>query len=163
MFMRLAFLVLVIAFSALNSGCSTLADARAGKGTGTARVFDASADAVWTEMPAVVKDVGLDLAGENRQQGYLLAQRGITPFSYGENVAIFIDEVAKTSRTRVEIVSKKAMATNVFAPDWGDEILDKLAKKLKPTGTPGIAAVTTPERLPGSERKAGCSTGYDRK
>ena len=35
------------------------------------------------------------------------------------------------ARTRVEIVSKKAMETNIFAPDWAQEILDKLGQKLR--------------------------------
>jgi hypothetical protein len=64
-------------------------------------------------------------------EGYILAQRGITAFSYGENVAIFVESVNGVTRTRVEVVSKKAMATNVFAPDWSKEILDKLDEKLK--------------------------------
>jgi hypothetical protein len=29
------------------------------------------------------------------------------------------------------VVSKKSMATNIFAPDWSKEILDKLAVKLR--------------------------------
>ena len=61
----------------------------------------------------------------------MLAQRGITAFSYGENVAIFVEPVGGQVRTRVEIVSKKAMQTNIFAPDWSVEILDKLGEKLR--------------------------------
>ena len=122
---------IVIAANSFVSGCSTLADARSGKGTGVSREYQASVDAVWKVMPAVLSELSLPLVGENKQEGYILAQRGITAFSYGENVAIFVESVNGVTKTRVEVVSKKAMATNVFAPDWGKEILDKLGEKLK--------------------------------
>lgn len=60
----------------------------------------------------------------------ILVQRGITALSYGENVAIFVD-AQSANRTRVEIVSKKAMATTIFAPDRAPEVLDKLGQKLR--------------------------------
>lgn len=87
-------------------------------------------DKVWGVIPSVLSDLKLPLVTENRADGTILAQRGITPFSYGENVAIFVESVDAT-KTRVEVVSKKAMATNVFAPDWNAEIVDKLGEKLR--------------------------------
>ena len=61
----------------------------------------------------------------------MLAQRGVTLMSYGENVAIFVESVNGVTKTRVEVVSKKSMATNIFAPNWSKEILDKLALKMQ--------------------------------
>lgn len=55
----------------------------------------------------------------------MLAQRGMTLLSYGENVAIFV-EPAGRNQTKVEVVSKRAMAANIFAPDWAPELLQKL-------------------------------------
>jgi hypothetical protein len=46
-------------------------------------------------------------------------------------VAIFVESAGGATKTRVEVVSKKAMATNVFATDWSKDILDKLEQKLK--------------------------------
>jgi hypothetical protein len=125
-------LPLFILFSAalLVSGCSNLADARAAKGTGLAREYSATIDATWKAVPQVLQDISLPLVTENRQQGYILAQRGLSAFSYGENVAIFIDSVAGSVKTKVEVVSMKALATNILAPDWSKEILDALEKKL---------------------------------
>ena len=130
----LRIVVAVIAALAMLSfapGCATLADAQAAKGTGTSREYAASMDKVWSAIPTVLSELRLPLVSENRAEGTMLAQRGVTPFSYGENVAIFVEPVAGSTRTRVEIVSKKAMATNVFAPDWSNEILDKLGDKLR--------------------------------
>jgi uncharacterized protein YceK len=119
-----------IAAVTLMSGCSTLADARSAKGTGQSREYHESIDVVWKTVPAALAELSLPLVSENRQDGYILAQRGITAFSYGENVAIFIEPVNGIAQTRVEIVCKRAMSTNIFAPDWGKEILDKLSEKL---------------------------------
>lgn len=116
---------------ALATGCTTLADARAAKGSGPSREYAASMDKVWNTIPAVLKELELPLVSQNRAEGTVLAQRGITAFSYGENVAIFVEPVGGQVRTRVEIVSKKAMQTNIFAPDWSVEILDKLGEKLR--------------------------------
>ena len=124
-------IITAFAVFSFTSGCATLADAQAAKGTGTSREYAASTDKVWSAIPAVLSELRLPLVSQNRAEGTMLAQRGVTPFSYGENVAIFVEPVAGSTRTRVEIVSKKAMATNVFAPDWSNEILDKLQEKLR--------------------------------
>jgi uncharacterized protein YceK len=124
---------IALAAAAIMSGCSTLADARSAKGTGLAREYAASVDEVWKAMPAVLAELSLPLVGDNKAEGYILAQRGVTAFSYGENVAIFVESVGGVTRTRVEVVSKKSMSTNIFAPDWSKEILDKLGEKLKKT------------------------------
>lgn len=128
--MRLFFSGLILASSAFVSGCSTLADAKAARGTGESRVYSAKSDKVWSTMPAAVKAAGLDYVADNKAEGYALAQRGISAFSYGENVAIFIDGQLN-DQTKVEIVSKKAMSTNIFAPDWAKPIFDKLTELLK--------------------------------
>jgi urocanate hydratase len=60
----------------------------------------------------------------------ILAQRGITAFSYGENVAIFIEDY-NGDQCRVEVVSKRAMETNVFAPDWSRSLFTYLDSKFK--------------------------------
>ena len=125
----------VIAALLFTSGCSTLADSRAAKGTGISREYAAPIDTVWKTVPSVLAELSLPMVADNKQEGYILAQRGVTAFSYGENVAIFVETVNGVTRTRVEVVSKKTMATNVFAPDWSKEILDKLGEKLKQQGS----------------------------
>ena len=114
MIKKIAIIIATAALLVSATGCSTLADARAAKGSGVSRIYEAPAEIVWKTMPAVLAEVGLQLVGDNRTEGYILAQRGITAFSYGENVAIFIESVGGVTKTRVEAVSKKAMATNRF-------------------------------------------------
>lgn len=131
MFRKFAMFLAAIAVVTYMSGCSTLADSRAAKGTGQSRQYSATVDEVWKAMPGVLAELSLPMVGDNKAEGYILAQRGMTPFSYGENVAIFVEQVNGVTQTRVEVVSKKTLATNVFAPDWSMEILDKLGEKLK--------------------------------
>ena len=81
-------------------------------------------------MPDAIKAAGLQFVSGNREDRSILAQRGITAFSYGENVAIFVEKVEDV-KSSVEVVSKKAMATNIFAPDWAKPIFEQLDKKFK--------------------------------
>jgi uncharacterized protein YceK len=116
---------------ALMSGCANLADARAAKGSGMVKEYAATRDDVWGALPPILTELKLPLAGENKAEGYMLAQRGVSALSYGENVAIFVDTSTGGSKTKVEVVSKKALATNFLAPDWAKEIHDKLGEKFK--------------------------------
>jgi len=153
MFLRSLCAALIAAVAIFNSGCATLADARAARETGEARIYDVPADAVWTALPGVLKEAGLDFVGDNRQEGYALAQRGISLLSYGEHVAIFVQEMRPGPKTRVEVVSKKAMATNVLAPNWEGEILDKLGQKLaRPGAAPVVAGIDDVDAVPLNER-----------
>ena len=116
---------------AFMSGCANLADARAAKGSGMVKEYPASMDTVWGAIPPILTELKLPLVAENKADGSILAQRGITPLSYGENVAIFVEQSTGGSKTKVEVVSKKAMATNFLATDWAKEIHDKLGEKFK--------------------------------
>lgn len=121
------FLVGAIVFTL--QGCSTLGDARRAEGQGIARTYPAPVEKVWDATIAVLKKLDLDVATENRETGYILAQRGLTPLSYGENVAIFVRKKTDKS-SEVEVVSKRVLATNIFAPDWTNDIHGGLSERL---------------------------------
>ncbi len=124
------FIAAVVSISFM-SGCANLSDARAAKGSGMVKEYPASLDTVWCAMPVVLTELKLPLVGENKPEGYILAQRGVSLGGYGENVAIFMEQSTGGSKTKVEVVSKKAMATNFLSPDWAKEIHDKLGEKFK--------------------------------
>lgn len=128
---RAGWLLGLLILMLILSGCTTLTDARNAKDTGTFRIFDAPFDSVWAVIPLAATEAGLTVVIENRSEGYILAQRGATFFSLGENVAIFVERADSEARTRVEVVSKRAMATNIFARDWRAEVLDRIQQKLK--------------------------------
>jgi hypothetical protein len=60
---------------------------------------------------------------------YVLAERGATLFSWGEKVAVFVAK-ANVTETKVEVVSKRALATNIIAPNWESEVLQRVAQLL---------------------------------
>ncbi len=128
--------LLFAATIALLGGCATLSDAVSAKGTGLAHTYAEPQKVVWKALPPIITGLGLSLVDENPEKGFILAQRGITAFSYGEDVAIFIEPL-NVNETRVEVVSKRALATNVFAPNWEVDILKKLDQTLKPA-TPAL-------------------------
>lgn len=127
--MRTFVLVMAMAVAFVQAGCSTLADARAAQGTGAKRTYNAGYDETWDATLKSLNSLGLPIAADNKTSGQIVAQRGITAFSYGENVAIFVTK-EDAAKTQVEVVSKRAMSTNIFAPDWSKDILDRIPSYL---------------------------------
>lgn len=66
----------------------------------------------------------------DKGKGEILAQRSMTFFSYGENVAIYVERTGEPSETQVEVISKRALATNITATNWEAIIFDGLDKIL---------------------------------
>jgi len=106
--------------------CSTLGDARRAEGQGVVKIYPASSDRTWDAALSTLKKLNLDVATENKATGYILAQRGLTLLSYGENVAIFVKKKSEGT-SEVEVVSKRVLAPNIFAPDWTNDIHAELA------------------------------------
>ncbi|MDE2254224.1 MAG: hypothetical protein KGL42_08180 [Betaproteobacteria bacterium] len=107
-----------------------MADSIAAKGTGPTQVYAASPDVVYKDMPRVLHDVGLTLVTIDKQKGLVLAQRGMSAFSFGEDVAIFVTPLKRGNDTQVEVDSKRALATNIFAPNWSKVILARLNQSI---------------------------------
>ena len=129
--MKRAITALFIAFSLiLASGCSTLADARAARGEGTTRIYDRPYDQVWAAVISTVRASGLALVTNDRSEGLILAQGAAGAFSWGENVAIYVEDAGGKVKTRVEIINKRAIATNVLAPDWESRLIRALDTQL---------------------------------
>ncbi len=125
-----ALIVMLLALLYLCPGCGTLAAARSAKGTGARRTYDASADKVWDAIPLALKQLGLKLASSKKSDGCVLATAGVSGWSWGERIAVFVEEISP-SRTEVEVVSKKVLATNVTARDWQNPILNQIEDVLR--------------------------------
>jgi ribosomal protein L21E len=129
MLRTISFIVLISTF--FVSGCSTLADAQAAKGQGTSKIYNKDYETVWLATKEVVSNSGLALVTENKEKGTILAQRAMTAFSYGENVAIFVESEKEQNKTKVEVVNKRALATNITAANWETTLIRALDQKLK--------------------------------
>jgi hypothetical protein len=126
----LASAALALSALAVSSCTTSLADARDAKGSGTAKVYDQPYDRVWNAVMKSVKATRLNLVLDNREKGIILGQGKVGPFTHGENVAIFVDDVGAGKQTRVEVVNKRASAVNLTARDWEGRIFDDLDKRL---------------------------------
>lgn len=128
---RAALGLILILLAASQFGCvATLEDAQAAKGSGTSRVYQKPYDVVWPVVLEAITSSGLNLASADKETGRILAQRGPTIMSWGENVAIFVEGSSDKPTTRVEVVSKAALVTNVTATDWGRRLFEVLDKRL---------------------------------
>lgn len=116
--------------AALSSACSTLADAQAAKGTGTSKIYNKPYDAVWNAVVETVRASGLALVSDNRERGTILAQGSVSAFSWGENVVIYVEDAGGRTRTRVEVINKRAVATNITAANWEARLFEALDKRL---------------------------------
>jgi hypothetical protein len=79
---------------------------------------------------AVITESKLDLVSKDKEDGKILAQKGMSAFSYGENVAVFVDAISESS-SKVEVVSKRALQTNIVAKNWSNHILSGVEEKIK--------------------------------
>lgn len=122
--------IALLCLALLLSGCATMADSIDAKGTGQFRVYDKDYDTVWNAVVDVVTASQLDVVSRDKDNGQILAQRGMSALSYGQNVAVFVETAGSATRTRVEVVSKKAVATDVLARNWENYILEALDGKL---------------------------------
>lgn len=117
--------LMILAYSL--SACNTLRDAKEAKGSGSVKLYDQSYNTVWDAAIKVVDKSGLEIASSDKNKGEILAEGAISFFSWGEKVAIFVekDQNGKV-RTRVEVISKRALATNITAKNWEGYIIKNL-------------------------------------
>lgn len=128
---RLLAVLVILASIFAAAGCSTIADAKAAKGSGTVRVYDKPYDVVWDAVIATVKETSLSIASENKAEGLILAQGSIGLFTWGENVAIYLEDVEGRVRTRVEVINKRVASMNITAYDWEGRLSQALDQRLK--------------------------------
>lgn len=118
------------------TGCSTLADTRAAKGSGQTRMYNASFDQVWNAVPGALKDLGLKEEGFNKGSGYVVARsemkigEKMPVAGFADNLAVFVDKGDAAGQTRVEVVAKSSIPLNPLSKKWEARVLDKLSEKL---------------------------------
>jgi len=115
----------------LQSGCATVEDAEAKRGSGRVEVYDLPKQTVWNSMLEVLGTTSLSIVSKDESEGVILARRKLTWFSFGENVAIYVEPVNDNASTRVEVVNVKRVEWNKNSLDWETRIFTKLDRLLK--------------------------------
>ncbi|MGH1398039.1 MAG: DUF3568 family protein [Alphaproteobacteria bacterium] len=124
--LRIALIVLV----ALNlQACASANHAKNAQGEGIKMVYSASYDNTWDASIAAIAATNGKIVEQDQKQGVIAASYGVTAFSWGERVALFLKTLT-SKKTEVEVVSKRAVATNITAADWVADIHQELAKTL---------------------------------
>ena len=128
--MRTLFTVFFISILAAISGCSSLSEITKLEGEGKKNIYQKNIDVIWPIVILSINDLGIPIIETNKESGYVLAKRGVSVGSYGENIAVFVKK-QNDSVTSVEIISKRRLATTVFATDWTDSFFMMLENRLK--------------------------------
>lgn len=112
------------------NACASVETMREAGGNGTANVYNVSYDKAWEASKDAVVDAGGRLNEEDKAQGYIIGTFGMSAFSWGEKVSIFLTALDKNA-TEVEVVSKRALATNVTAKNWEPTIHKQIKNNLQ--------------------------------
>jgi hypothetical protein len=92
---------------------------------GSVRVFDATIDQVWQASRAALRWNHADAIEEHRPEGYMLATAGISGFSWGASMGVWL-EPANRRGTQVRVVVSRKLVTNI-AGQSEDMLLDDIA------------------------------------
>lgn len=126
-------LVVSVLMMALVAGCASTQTVKEAQGQGVTRVYQAAYDPVFDATLRAAKSKELKVVENDRATGRIILLNGVTLWSWGERIAVFVKPVEGTG-TKVEIVSKPVMAPLNFPPDWQRILLDEIAFELHATG-----------------------------
>jgi hypothetical protein len=117
----------------LLGACATTETVQQAKGTGEKRTFNAEYESVYKATLSAASKQGLTVTSADKSSGQILLSHGVTPWSWGERVAIFVTKLSD-NQTQVEIISKPVMGLLNFPPDWASKLFDAIDAELKPHG-----------------------------
>lgn len=97
---------------------------------GATRTFHADYGRVVDAARAAVPEVGLTLKGEKPAENgtMLIAERGVTAWSWGEAVRILV--LPGPPETTVRVVTDRAYALNVTAKEFADNLFTRIGQRL---------------------------------
>lgn len=129
----MAKVIKVVLVTILFAGCASTETVKQEKGEGDKRLFEHGYDAVFDASLVVAKKQELEVVEQDRGSGTIILSHGVTLWSWGERIAVFVTKVS-ASQTEVEIISKPVLAPLNFPPDWVNRIFDGIAKELASPG-----------------------------
>lgn len=125
------FSILMIPFlAAVLTGCASTETVKEAKGQGVIRAYQHAYEPVYDATLAAAKTRKLEVVENDKTNGRLIFSHGVTLWSWGERIAVFIKSIAPNS-TEVEIVSKPVMSPLNFPPDWQKILLDQIDVELQ--------------------------------
>lgn len=101
-------------FFLLFPGCATMTSVRP---SGATRVYDYPLSLVFDAVKTATRDIGLEIVEEAPDKSFITARRGITAWSWGEIVGIYLVMPAP-GKTEVTVRNIRRLATNITAEDF---------------------------------------------
>lgn len=126
--MRPSILIIPLVASLLG-GCASTETVKEAQGQGVSRTYQAPYERVYTATLDAAKSKKLEVVEDNQMAGKLVLSHGVTLWSWGERVAVFVKTKGPTA-TEVEVVSKPVLAPLNFPPDWQKILLDQIDAEL---------------------------------
>jgi hypothetical protein len=123
-------ILMFIFFAVIASGCASTETVKEAKGQGVSRTYPYAYESVYNATIAAAKTKELEVVENDKANGRLILSHGVTLWSWGEKIAVFVKALATTS-TEVEIVSKPVMSPLNFPPDWQQILLDQIDVELR--------------------------------
>jgi hypothetical protein len=111
-------------------GCATTDTVKESEGEGVSRIYQYEYIPVFEATLNAAKAKELDVVEHDEKAGRVILSHGVTLWSWGERIAIFVKPVNDAS-TEVEIVSKAVMSPLNFPPDWENILFDQIDTELK--------------------------------
>jgi hypothetical protein len=97
---------------------------------GTSRIYKSPKEIVFQKAQEASQELGLKIVEISSDNSHFVAERGMTGFSLGEIVGIYLTEEGQ-STTAVNIVSKRKVATNIGAKDFAPDLHAAISRKLQ--------------------------------
>ena len=111
------------------AGCTSMDEMKKAQGSGEKKTYAISWERAWNVIPYAIGETGGKVKERNREQGYVLADYGLSLTGLGERVAVFCQRKS-ANEVEVEVVAKEAL--NLSAANRTAQIFASLDRELRP-------------------------------
>ena len=140
-------LFIAVLLGSQTVGCASMSDVVAERraGGGTSRLYPVAPHIAYAESREALR--AEDVNEIKEYPSYLVADTGMTAFSWGAYFGVFIEPLSAW-QTRVVVVAKRKLATNIFVPFTEEQFLDRLGRRLAPFAPTPIPIPPPPVPMP---------------
>lgn len=126
------FKVILLILCLFISGCSTMSDVMIARenGESISEVYKINEEIAWEVAKKVVRQEGFGPIEELRKEHYFLTSSVWSVFEYGNLLGIWIEPISK-AETRISVVSKRRVATNIITNLSEEGFHEEFFKELK--------------------------------
>lgn len=127
--MKISILMITLV-AVIASGCASTETVKEATGQGLSHNYPYAYEPVYNATLSAAKTKKLEVVENDKSGGRLLFSHGVTWWSWGERIAVFIKPVAANT-TEVEVVSKPVLSPLNFPPDWQKILLEQIDVELR--------------------------------